>query len=111
MIHIITRKYSNWPVLRFKTKTRSNKENGKAIFDCPKRGMLILVSFELSCDQIESIAQVSSWPWRGLAHRAAQFTQDHLPKCELGLGCTSLLKVKNGKSCHTGDSVKLDSNI
>lgn len=73
--------------------------------------MLILVSLELSCDQIESIAQVSSWPWRGLAQGAAQFTQDQLPKCELGLGSTSLVKIKNGKSCHTGDSVKLDLNI
>lgn len=73
--------------------------------------MLILVSLEPSCDQIESMAQVSSQPWSRLAQGTAEFTQDQLPICELGLGSTSLVKVKNGKSSHSGDAVKLDSNI
>jgi hypothetical protein len=57
----------------------------------------MLVSFKLPCDQIKSIAQVSFWLQRGLAHGAAKFTQDHLPECEHGFGSTFLKKEKNEK--------------
>ena len=42
---------------------------------------------------------------------AAQFAQDQMPKCEFVLGSISFIKEKNGKYCHIGDSLKLDSNI
>lgn len=93
-------------MLRFKTQAHSSKENENAVFECPKRGVL-----ELSCDQIESIAQVSSWPWTGSAQGAVQFTQARSPICELGLGSTCLVKVKKGKSRYPGDPVVLDSHI
>lgn len=61
IIHTLIRQFSIWLVLKFKTQDpfKLKKKNGKAISACPKRGMLILVSFKLHCDQISSLAQVS----------------------------------------------------